>query len=387
MVLLHMHNVTVAMDARMLGKGGTGVSTYARSLRSVLPLLSTRPTILEDGGSAATPFARGRRLAAALSPRPRAARLLPQSPGGSGLFVPDVFRLSQVYFNVHRRLLPITVPGQPGIMHWTYPVPIQLVGWKNLYTVHDVIPLTDPSLSEIDPVRHRRLLDRIVEAAAALVTVSSTAAAAIRTTLGCLPSFVVDCSQPIDVPDRTVGPPPAGLEPGYLLVCGSVEPRKNIARLLAAWRQSGTALPLVIAGPDGWRSAEFKRDIEATAGVIRLGYVSRDDLLSLIGHARALLMPSLAEGFGLPVAEAMALGTPVLTSSGSALEEIAGGAALLVDPYNIEAMASAIGRLATDDALCAELAARGRLQALRFTRQAFAARLSTLYAGLIAQPG
>jgi glycosyltransferase involved in cell wall biosynthesis len=102
-------------------------------------------------------------------------------------------------------------------------------------------------------------------------------------------------------------------------------------------------------------------------------------LLGLIANARALLFPSLAEGFGLPVVEAMALGTPVLTSDRGALAEIAGGAALTVDPTRVDAMAAALARLVSDDALVRALVDRGRVRAATFSTDRFVARLAAVY--------
>ena len=103
----------------------------------------------------------------------------------------------------------------------------------------------------------------------------------------------------------------------------------------------------------------------------------------VIAGARALLFPSLAEGFGLPIAEAMALGTPVMTSTGGATEEVARSAALLVDPLSLDAMARAIARLDNDAALRTSLAAAGRERARDFSLESFAERLQALHEGLI----
>jgi glycosyltransferase involved in cell wall biosynthesis len=172
----------------------------------------------------------------------------------------------------------------------------------------------------------------------------------------------------------------------YLLVCGTVERRKNISAILAAYRSSGVTIPIVIAGPDGWEADQFAADIAATPGVIRLPYLDRAAMLALIGHAHALIMPSLAEGFGMPVAEAMAMGVPVVTSSVGALAETAGQAALLVDPLDVAAIAAALRRIVADEALHRALAVAGRANAERFTPERFAERLTQAYAIVMAEP-
>jgi glycosyltransferase involved in cell wall biosynthesis len=261
-------------------------------------------------------------------------------------------------------------------------------GWINLYTVHDAIPLDRPDLTPIDPRRHRAVLDAIVTRGDRITTVSQNARTAIVTTLGCDPGFVVDIGQPVSVAETPTGggteaeavPLPAGLTTGgYLLMVGSVEPRKNLTVVLDAYRRAGIILPLVVAGPDGWRAGPILADIAATPGVVRLPYVDRDTLLALIRYARALVFPSLAEGFGLPVAEAMALGTPVLTSDRGALAEIAGGAALTVDPTDVGAIGNALTTLISDTAMATALSRAGLVRAAAFSPDRFAERLERVY--------
>jgi glycosyltransferase involved in cell wall biosynthesis len=380
------------MDARMLASaGGTGVSSYARILLQAHATISHDHSLLSDrtmlDQPAPAPFGRPGRWLRALLPGARKARAVTDAAGQDLLVAPDVFRVAQVYFDVHRRPLRVRLPGPPGIMHWTYPVPLAAIGWHNLYTVHDVIPLRRPDLTDIDGRRYQRILTRLRECAARFIAVSETAREEIVRALSCPPEFVVDCSLAVDAASADPAALPAGLAPGgFLLVCGTVERRKNVARLLDAYRQSKVSMPLVIAGPDGWGADEIAPLLAATPGAIRLPYLDRAALRALIGHARALVMPSLAEGFGLPVAEAMALGTPVLTSNQGALAETAGGAALAVNPEDMARLGTALRRLATDDALCAKLAESGRRNAERFRPERFAERLTRAYAAVMAEP-
>jgi glycosyltransferase involved in cell wall biosynthesis len=377
----------VCMDGRMLGPGGTGVSTYARALQAALPVAGITPLVLTE-----TPtqldvrgwpkLARAHRWIDAARPGARTARLDPDDP--TRLSAPALFRIAQLYFNAHRRLLPVRVAAAPGIMHWTYPVPLRMEGWINVYTVHDAIPLAATGLSPVNLVRHARLLDRIAESADAICTVSAAARAEILAITGWRDAFVTDCSQAV-LPMAPTPTLPAGIARGaYFLFCGSIEPRKNVEALVAAYRASGATIPLLLAGPDGWQADRITARIGVGTDVRRLDYLSKDALAGLIAGARALLFPSLAEGFGLPVAEAMTLGTPVMTSATGALAETAGDAALLVDPADIARMADAIARLTVDDALCGNLRKRGLDRARAFTVDRFAARLASFYATLTA---
>ncbi len=167
-----------------------------------------------------------------------------------------------------------------------------------------------------------------------------------------------------------------GLPPEYLLWVGQIAARKNVVRLLEAMaRLPASAPPLVLAGHRRHGSAEVD------AAVVRLGlgdrarflgHVGEGDLPALYAGARALLFPSLDEGFGLPVLEAFACGTPVLASTAGALPETAGGAALLVDPEDAAAIAEGTRRLLEDRALRGDLVARGRARAAALTWEATA---------------
>lgn len=168
-----------------------------------------------------------------------------------------------------------------------------------------------------------------------------------------------------------------GIGEHYLLYVGTVQPRKNLTRLIDAFAtamrdrsEMSQHLQLVIAGKKGWLTETIERRA-AAAGItdqVRFtGYVSDADLPALLSGARAFVFPSLYEGFGMPAIEAMACGTPVLTSTTSALPEVAGDAALLVDPHDTQAIAAALTRLATDAALRADLRARGLAHAAQFT--------------------
>lgn len=174
-----------------------------------------------------------------------------------------------------------------------------------------------------------------------------------------------------------------GLGPAYFLYVGTIQPRKNLTRLIDAFAQARAAgmrveqpgnpslLPqLVIAGKQGWMTTAIEQRA-AAAGVAEhvrfTGYVDDADLPALLSDALALVFPSLYEGFGMPVLEAMACGTPVLTSCTSALPEVAGDAALLVDPHDTATLATGLTRLATDAALREELSGRGVVRARQFT--------------------
>ena len=163
------------------------------------------------------------------------------------------------------------------------------------------------------------------------------------------------------------------VQPPYVLFVGVLQPRKNLPRTIRAFsearRQGDLDHRLVLVGKRGWRGAETEAAIDAAGDDLQpLGYVSDDDLPALYAGADALLFPSLYEGFGIPVLEAFACGTPVITSNVSALPEVAGDAAMLVDPIDERQICDALLRLLDDAALREELVRRGRDRLAQFVR-------------------
>ncbi len=178
-----------------------------------------------------------------------------------------------------------------------------------------------------------------------------------------------------------------GTDP-FILSVGTVQPRKNYIRLIEALGQlPDKQAHLVIAGGRGWLQAPIYAAVESLELKDRvhfIGFADDADLPALYSAARCVAIPSLYEGFGLPVLEAMACGTPVVTSNVSSLVEVAGNAALLVDPLSVEQIASALTWLLGDEDLRARLIEEGHRQARRFTWDQSASQLHTLYYGLLA---
>ncbi len=167
-----------------------------------------------------------------------------------------------------------------------------------------------------------------------------------------------------------------GIRGDYILYVGTLQPRKNLGRLLEAYAivrkqaKKGETPCLVMAGRKGWLYDQIFQQVERLGletEVILPGYVPQDDLPALLSGARLFVFPSLYEGFGLPVLEAMACGTPVLCSNVSSLPEVAGDAALLVDPLDVRSIAEAMNHLLQEEGLRTQLVERGFRQARQFS--------------------
>jgi len=176
-----------------------------------------------------------------------------------------------------------------------------------------------------------------------------------------------------------------GIEGDYLLTLGTLQPRKNLARLIKAYGRAKVAPKLVIAGKKGWLYDNLFKQVERlslTGRVLFPGYVADSDKPALISGATALVFPSLYEGFGFPVVEAMACGTPVVCSNTSSLQEVAGDAALLVNPTDTDDIAAAIQYVTSNAELRHTLVANGYAQAGQFTWAACAQTVLTVLEGI-----
>lgn len=162
-----------------------------------------------------------------------------------------------------------------------------------------------------------------------------------------------------------------GVPTPFVLSVGTLEPRKNLVRLVRAYRQVAPDVPhaLVLAGPAGWHPVELEAELGrgGPGTIVRTGPVRDADLAALYRSADAFAYVSLYEGFGLPVLEAMAAGTPVVASETSSIPEVAGDAALLVDPEDVGAIADALARVLGDHGLADDLRGRGLDRAAAYT--------------------
>jgi len=305
------------------------------------------------------------------------------------------------------RRLPL--PRRPLIAAWergaAWPVPrgVDLVHAPTLLaptavsvplvvTVHDAVPWTHPeTLTPRGVTWHRRMAERVAARADAVVVPTRAVGDALARHLDLRRVEVVgegvsgDLALPADAAERAarLGLPRGG----FLLTLATLEPRKGLDILIGALARPGVpSLPLLVVGQPGWGGVDpadlARREGLAPDRVRVLGRLDDADLATVLDRATALVMPSRAEGFGLPVLEAMAAGTPVVCSADPALAEVGGDAVRTAAVGDADALAAQLTAVLGDAALRAGMAEAGRRRAATYTWEDAAARLWELYRSL-----
>jgi len=266
---------------------------------------------------------------------------------------------------------------------------------RHVFTMHDLTVLSHPECHTLD--NRVRTLASIAEALAGSATIIAVSDATRREALRLLALSAgnIEVLPPILSPIfATRGDPETddrvvrsrGIDGAYVLAVASLEPRKNIGRLLEAWSLQPETIrqthQLVLVVADGWLQTEISRRLDVMSrerSVVRVGHLPAGDLAALYRRARVFVFPSLAEGFGLPVVEAMACGAPVVTSDRSSLPEVAADAAVLVDPEDPDEIATAITAVLDDQALRRSLRDRGFERARAYSRDEILPQLLAIY--------
>jgi glycosyltransferase involved in cell wall biosynthesis len=254
---------------------------------------------------------------------------------------------------------------------------------RTVPVVHDMSHVRIPGAHPRDRVNRLRDLPETILRSPSVVTVSQFSKSEIVDLIGVAPDKIVVAPpgvgaqfRPMTEGERAETLHRYGLQDrGYFLAIGSLEPRKNLATLIAAYARLPAAVraghALVLGGGAGWGDAGLsgpEPERLRQAGQLRLlGYVPSADLPALYAGATAFCFPSVYEGFGMPVIEAMACATPVLSSNATAIPEAAGDAGVLLDPHDIGAWAIAMRDVAEDSDLARDLRSRGPRQAAQFT--------------------
>jgi glycosyltransferase involved in cell wall biosynthesis len=333
----------VAIDADVLGRRRTGDETYVVNLLRHLPAAAA-----------------GRLRFAALTRRPD---LVPD--GIEAVQVPARSQELRMAWSVPRVLRDL----RPALVHFQHALPLRCP-CAGVVTIHDLSFERDPSVMPLhERLVFKTVVPRSARRAARVLAVSERTKADVVELYGIPPEKIAVTPHGVDSAFS-----PGDGEPGeYLLLVGSVEKRKN--PLGAAEAATAVGLPLVVAGPV--RDKELARELERCGARLR-GYVSQEELVGLYRGAACVVMPSRYEGFGLPVLEAMASGTPVVATPDSAMKEVAGEAAVFVEP---ERLAEGVRQALAERE---RLVTAGLARARRFTWEETARRTVEVYLGVLA---
>ena len=370
----------VCLDVTAAGAQGAGIARYVRELAVALCRLPAGPELT------------------ALHHGPRRHALPPELERCRGIEVGVPERLWR------SAAMAATVVGRRwaggiDVFHGTDVVGVPL-GRATVVTVHDVSALQRPA--QVSPLNRwylRRALPRMVGSADAVITPSEATAAAIRERLDVPPEAVHVVPHGVDhdrfrpqdpeaARRRVDGELDIAVGTGYGLVVGTLEPRKNLDTVLEAWAGLRPRIPLVVVGADGWANValiEHAQRLGIGDLVRRTGRVPDALLANLYAGARLVVSMSWDEGFGLPVLEAMACGTPVVASDCGSLPEVTGGAAVLVAPTDVRALTEAVTAIVGDATLRARLGEAGRRRAAAFHWEETARRTVAVYATALAR--
>jgi glycosyltransferase involved in cell wall biosynthesis len=302
----------------------------------------------------------------------------------------------------HRARIPLPVEvwtGKVDLFHATdFVLPPALSSTKTIVTVHDLSFVRVPDaasprlydfLSTVVP-RSVHQADRVIADSEATRQDLLELYGLDESKVDVLLSGITQKYKPV-LFDMTIRKKYGIPDTPYLFSIGTIQPRKNYSRsiqALAHLRQQGYDLNFVIAGGKGWLEDEMYQTIKKTGlreYVHLIGFADDEDLPALYSSAECTLFPSLYEGFGFPVLESMSCGTPVITSNVSSLPEVAGNAAILVNPYSVEAITAAVRRVLDDSILRQTLIERGFQQAKKFTWERSARQLRQIYTDVLSE--
>lgn len=265
------------------------------------------------------------------------------------------------------------------LFHATDFIAPRLPGTPLVATVHDLTFLTNPELLDPAGLGYYRRIFRSRRWTAAWITPSQWTADNLVELVDVDPSTIAVIPHGLPLLDRATPPLPLGERGDYLLAVGTIEPRKRYDLLLDALALLPEPPPLVVVGQAGWRSVETEARLRATPGVEWRGAVNDAELAELYHHAWAVAVPSLAEGFGFSALEAMAHGTPVISSGHGALPEVTGPAALTPEVDTAEGWAMAIAQLRDGERPWQQLDGDGYRRALTFSWTKAAQTTAELY--------
>ncbi len=370
----------IAIDYTAAIRQGAGIGAYVHNLVAAL--------LAQDSVDQYTLLTSG---------QPTHERPFPDAPNARGrsMFIPDRY-LNILWYRWHMPVPATLFSGPTDIYHGpNFVLPPLSKKVRKVVTIHDLAFLEHPEYAVPSLAAYlRQVVPEAVAAADVVTTVSSEVSRTLvehfqtpRAKLAVIPNGVAPYFRRITDPLLlNATRHKFELKHPLILGVGTLEPRKNHAGLIKAFYQAqkkkhGPAM-LALAGGQGWLYEETQKlvaELKLERKVRFLGRVSDLELITLYSMADVFAFPSFFEGFGIPPLEAMACGAPVITSNTSSLPEVAGDAALLVDPNDISALAQAIQTLLENEQLRSELVQKGYLQAQKYTWDMSARRMLQIY--------
>jgi glycosyltransferase involved in cell wall biosynthesis len=295
---------------------------------------------------------------------------------------PGIYRAVQLYSYVAKKTMYINLGKDihADIVHMTSPLPVSIKNTRHVVTVHDLIPLSLPHSTSVNIKHYYNMISASIARADIIFSVSENTKKDILQYFRIAESKIHVTYQSRKIPDYYLSLGTADIVnvlkiwklkyKEYFLFYGNIEPKKNVLFLLESFIRSKTNFSLVIIANTGWLNKaekQFLKDRTFHDRIITINYVSYNNLWHIVSGARALIFPSLYEGFGLPVLEAMQLQCPVITSNITSLPEVGGDAVHYIDPFSQSDLISAIEKLSIDDHYCSDLSRRGVIQSEKFS--------------------
>lgn len=308
--------------------------------------------------------------------------------------IKDVFHSANRIYGATKKISKIKVKNSPDIFHLTTPWPIKLPGVKTVVTIHDLIPLKVP-FTTLDLKQHfYGLWKWAAENSDLILSVSEHTKKDIMDIYGIPEEKIKVAYQSYKGSEIQVRPEDAEvylrskkLEPQkYILFVGNIEPKKNIKQLIHAFAYIKKGYKLAIVGRKAWMSKSQLKGLKSylkKSDYVMLNYVNEEELAMLYSNAFCMVFPSLYEGFGLPVLEAMQNNCPVICSDRSSLPEVGGDAALYVDPYKFTDIRDQLEKLIANPELRNEMIEKGKKRVEFFSPENYAKRLQEAYEGLV----
>jgi len=297
------------------------------------------------------------------------------------------FRIANLLYKGLRIKTSLHIRESIDVWHATYPLPITIKGAAKITTIHDLIPLKLPHLTLDNKSFFRALIKESLKESKAIIAVSENTKKDILSLFDYPEERIFVTYQPITFSpvikkDSLILERHGLQKKNYILFVGAIEPKKNIKKLIEAHQKLKLNLPLVIVGKKAWLWKEELKNID-NSSVLLLNYITGEDLQHLYSQASCFVFPSFYEGFGLPILEAMNFDCPVITSNISSMPEVAGNAALYIDPHDSDDIAAKINQLLSDQELQVRLIQEGRERIKTFSPENYKNKIEQIYQSVI----